>query len=88
MEKEFKELDLVVFLEGNEVVYGEVLSVAPYSLVIVGVDGSRKRYIQRKDVVFHSIAELWSEFDYAAKDVYEFEKEQEERRKQDYKPHD
>ena len=34
MEKKFNELDLVVFLDGSEIVYGEVLSVAPYSLVI------------------------------------------------------
>ena len=87
MEKEFKELDLVVFLDGNEIVYGEVLSVAPYSLVIGCVDKTKKRYIERKEVVFHSLAELWSEFDLSAKDVYEFEKEQEEQ-KNKYSSHD
>ena len=86
MENKFNELDLVVFIDGNEIVYGEVLSVAPYSLVIGSVDGTKKRYIKRKGAVFHSLAELWSKFDECAKDICESEKELDERRKQDYRP--
>ena len=81
MEKEFKELDLVVFLNGTEVVYGEVLSVTPYSLVIAEIGNSNKRHIERKDRVFHSLPELCSKFDDGAKEVAEFMKEHEERNK-------